>query len=92
MGREFTDVCNRCGAMVTKSSESNSSDMVEVKELALLYLSDEYFPGELSRPALIRTGHMYCPDCLVEEIREWTEQIKTLPRSEITVVKAVSLK
>ena len=89
MGKDYADVCNRCGAMVVKKCDSDSSDMVEVKELELLFLSDDYPPGKMSRPFLSRTGCIYCPDCLLEEVKDWVEELKELPPSGTTIVKAV---
>lgn len=82
MGEECADICDRCGRTVVKEREADSSDMVRVEQLELMYLSDGYLPGELSRPSLHLRGQIFCPDCLVEEIADWVKEIKGIGPSQ----------
>ena len=83
MGEQCADVCDRCRNTVVKEEEADSSDMVSVKRLELLYLSDTYLPGKMSRPSLSLNEKILCPDCLVAVISEWAEQIKMLEMSDV---------
>lgn len=89
MGRQYADVCDRCHRAVIKVGESDSSDMVAVRTLELLFLSDEYLPGASGRPALNLTDCRYCPDCLVEVIQAWVLKIETLKPSKLSEVGEV---
>jgi len=83
MGEQCADVCDRCGNTVVKEERADSSDMVSVKNLELLYLSDEYLPGKTSRPSLTLNKKILCPDCLANMILRWAEEIKSLKKSDV---------
>ena len=86
MGEVYADVCDRCGNTVVKNSRASSSDMIAVKSLELVYLSDKYLPGKLSRPSLSLGGRVFCPYCLVAELSKWAETLKTLSKSKVRCV------
>jgi len=80
MGQMVADKCSRCGKIVVKNSHAESSDMVKVCD-SFLYMCD-LKPGEGSRPSLqlkeyrdVDSFRMYCPNCLLEEVREWVVEM-----------------
>lgn len=84
------DKCNRCGKVVVKKSQSDSSDMVMTCD-SLLYMCD-LRQGEGSRPTLQlkeygcseeNAPRMYCLDCLLAEVTEWVEKMKARGASKI---------
>ena len=81
MALQYADVCDKCGTVVVKAETSDSSDMVRVAHLELLYLSDGYLPSMLSRPSLTMKDRVYCPECLLQVIAEWVDTINSLPPS-----------
>lgn len=83
MGQQYVDVCDKCLRAVIKTDEAGSSDMIAVKQLELLYLSDEYLPLKLSRPSLSIIEGRYCPDCFLKMIEDWVLKLEALKPSDI---------
>jgi hypothetical protein len=84
----IADKCNRCGKVVVKHNQSDSSDMIKTCD-CFLYLTD-IKNNESSRPTLQLREYCgpdqtraYCPDCLVAEITEWVDKLKKRGKSDI---------
>ena len=86
----IADKCNRCGKVVIKHDSRDSSDMIRTNDSFLFY--GDLMEGESGRPSLNLkefsggdTSHLYCPDCLLETVKEWVEKIKKRPSSKIPI-------
>ena len=84
------DKCSRCGKMVVKCGHADSSDMVKTMD-SFLYMCDMK-TGEACRPSLQLKEYygedqfrMYCLDCLVAEVAEWVEKMKSRGASNIPI-------
>jgi hypothetical protein len=83
----IADKCNRCGKVVIKHDDSDSSDMIQTGD-CFLFLGD-VLPHESSRPTLAlkefnnNAHHLYCPDCLVAVVTDWVKELKKRPASKI---------
>lgn len=85
MGKKIANICDKCGKAVIKGMESDSTDMVEIKALDVIYLSDKFPLGKHSRATLELTGCHYCPACLVARVLEWTQSLDQIEPSHIHV-------
>ena len=84
--------CNKCGKVVLQHDRIESTDLITTNG-SFLFMGD-VLPCESGRPSLNLKDfnvseedgeYHYCPDCLVEEVREWVEKIKKRPPSKIPI-------
>jgi hypothetical protein len=78
MSEVSANKCNRCGKTVIKDTDCTSTGMVQTTGY-FIYLCD-LKKKEVAMPVLqlgedLQLFH-FCPDCLLETVKEWVTKIK----------------